>query len=325
MTIPTHWHPMYEHALDPKAPFRVFVSTSSFGKHDPEPLRLLRQHRVAYELNPFRRRLGSHEIVDFIRDVDGLIAGTEPLTRDVLAQAKRLKVISRCGTGLDNVDLEAAAELGIVVTNTPYAHIDAVAELTLGAILALIRNIPHADRDIRQGKWHKSMGQLLKGSNVGIVGLGNVGRRLAELLEPFEPRLTAYDPQPDTSFAVAHRIRMETLEDLLQCADIVTVHVPYSAATHRLLDRKRLALMKPGSYIVNTSRGGIIDEEALYDFLRQGWLEGAYIDTFVHEPYNGPLAQLHNTLLTPHIGSYAKESRIRMEIEAVENLLASVK
>lgn len=324
MPISTHLHPNVEHATDPKDSFRVFISTSSFGEHDPAPLQLLRQHRITYELNPHRRRLERHEIVEFIRNVEGLIAGTEPLDRKVLTQAKHLKVISRCGTGLDNVDLEAAEELGIVVTNTPTAHIDGVAELTLGAILALIRKMSYADRRIRQGEWSKSMGRLLKGSVVGIVGLGKVGRRMVELLQPFGVTIVAYDLLPDSDFASAHHIRIRPLDDVLRGADIVSVHVPYSAEVHHLLDRKRLALMKPGAFLINTSRGGIVDEEALYEFLDQGWLEGAYIDTFESEPYSGPLTRLPNTLLTPHIGSYAKESRVCMETEAVENLLAAV-
>lgn len=324
MATPTHLHPIVTRATDPKHSFRVFISTSTFGEHDPEPLQILRQHGITYEMNPYRRRLESHEVVEFIEHVEGLIAGTEPLDRKVLMQAKHLRVISRCGTGLDNVDLEAAQERGIVVTNTPTAHIDGVAELALGAILALIRKIPHADRRIRQGEWSKSMGQLLKGSTIGIVGLGKVGRRLVELLKPFGVTVIAFDPQPDFAFASTNHVRIRPLDDVLQGADIVTVHVPYSPEVHHLLDRKRLALMKPGAFLINTSRGGIVDEEALYEFLHQGWLEGAYIDTFESEPYSGPLTRLPNTILTPHIGSYAKESRIRMETEAVENLLAAL-
>lgn len=325
MTISVHSYHVSERAAERKHSFRVFISTSSFAEYDPEPLRLLHRHGIDYELNPYRRRLDSHELLEFIRDAEGLIAGTEPINREVLQQAKRLKVISRCGTGLDNVDLEAAKELNIVVTNTPTSHIDAVAELTLGAILALIRKIFYADRCIRQGEWHKPMGQLLKGSVVGIIGLGKVGRRLVELLTPFSTTVIAYDPHPDFAFASRHQIALCSLEDLLQHADIVTLHLPYSAEVHHLLDRRRLAHMKPGAFLVNTSRGGIIDEAALYDVLSEGRLAGAYIDTFETEPYSGPLTRLPHVLLTPHIGSYAKESRIRMEIEAVENLLAVLK
>lgn len=325
MAINMHSYRVSQRTAERKHAYRIFISTSSFAEHDPEPLRLLRQHGVHFELNPYRRRMNSHEIVDFIRDAEGLIAGTEPLDREVLLQAKRLKVISRCGTGLDNVDMEAARELGIVVTNTPTSHVDAVAELTLGAILALIRKISYADRCIRQGDWHKPMGQLLKGSVVGIIGLGKVGRRLVELLTPFHTTVIAYDSHPDYHFASRYQVEMYSLEDLLQYADIVSIHLPYSAEVHHLLNSQRIAQMKPGAFLINTSRGGIVDEAALYDSLNNGRLAGAYIDTFEKEPYHGPLTHLANVLLTPHIGSYAKESRIRMETEAVQNLLAVLK
>src|SRR5687768_6476674 len=169
----------------------VLISTSSFAQHSREPLAMLESWGAQYRLNSKGRKLTADEIVLMLEDVDGLVAGTEPLTRDVLLGAPRLKVISRCGTGLDNVDLVAAEELGIQVRNTPDAHVDAVAELTLAAMLAALRRIPEVDRSIRSGDWKKPMGRLLRNRTIGLIGLGRVGKRLIELLAPFQVKVLA--------------------------------------------------------------------------------------------------------------------------------------
>lgn len=300
---------------------KVFISTSSFGKVDKAPLSRLREQGFAVQLNPRGRTLSAPEIAAFLADVDGLIAGTEPLTRSVLSQAKRLRVISRCGTGLDNVDLDAAAELGITVVATTQAHVPAVAELTLAGMLALLRQIPQSDRAVRRGEWQKPMGELLQGRTVGIVGLGKVGKAVVRLLQPFGARVLAYDPYPDTAFAREHGVRYTTLVDLVREAEIVSLHLPYQPHLRHLLDRELLACMKPGAYLINTARGGLVDEEALYEFLASGRLAGAFLDTFETEPYRGPLTEAPNVILSPHVGAYAREARLAMENEAVENLL----
>ena len=301
---------------------RVFVSTSSFGKAGAKPLHMLQEQPIDLRLNPLGRTLTEEEAAAWLEDVDGLIAGTEPLTREVLRRANRLKVISRCGVGLDNVDLGAAAEFGIVVTSTTRAHVAAVAELTLGAMIALLRRIPQNDRAVRRGAWEKEAGELLQGRTVGLVGLGRVGKAVTQALAPFQVRVLACDPQADTVFAQAHGVEVTDLERLLQEAEIVSLHLPYHTGVHHLLDRDRLARMRPGAYLINTARGGLVDEEALCEALRAGRLAGAFIDTFEREPYRGPLAELPNVILSPHVGAYARESRLAMEIEAVENLLA---
>lgn len=302
-------------------PLRVFISTSSFGKVDTKPLELLRNENLVVQTNPFGRPLTIEEATELLRDVDGLIAGTEPLTREVLSAATRLKVISRCGVGLDNVDLKAAAELGITVTNTTRAHVAAVAELTIGAMIALLRHIPQNDRAVRQGTWSKEIGQLLQGRTIGIIGLGNVGKAVIRALRHFEASVLAYDTRPDTAFAEAHGVRLTPIDRLLQEAELVSLHLPYHPDIHHFLDRERLARMKPDAYLVNTSRGGLVDEGALYEALLTGRLAGAFVDTFEREPYRGPLTQLPNVILSPHVGAYAKESRLAMEMEAAQNLI----
>ena len=275
-----------------------------------------------YRLNAQGRKLTAEEIASLLGDVDGLVAGTEPLTREVLLRAPRLKVISRCGTGLDNVDLAAAEELGIQVRNTPDAHVDAVAELTLAAMLSALRKLPEADRSIRAGDWKKPMGRLLRGRTVGLVGLGRVGRRLIELLAPFQVDVLATDPNEDSDLAAPMGVQYVTLDELLEKSDIVSLHLPYSADVRHLINAERLGRMKSDAVLVNCARGGLVDEEALCAALREGRLGGAHLDTFESEPYAGPLCELTGLTLSSHIGSYAVEGRVQMERQAVENLIA---
>ncbi|MDH3254988.1 MAG: phosphoglycerate dehydrogenase [Acidobacteriota bacterium] len=300
---------------------RVLISTSSFGVVSREPLERLNEKAVEYRLNPHGRRLDKSETIHLLHGCDGLIAGTEVLDRDVLTGADALRIISRCGTGLENIDLGAADELGIAIRHTPDALADAVAELTLAGLLAVLRSIATADRDLRAGTWRKPMGRLLKGKTVGLVGLGRVGKVLVQLLAPFGGRLLATDPAPDLEFIAVHGIGMHDLDFLLEHSDIVSLHLPLTSGTRHLLDDRRLASMRSGAILINCSRGGLVDEQALYRRLEDGRIGGAYLDTFEEEPYSGPLRELPNVVLTPHIGSYASESRARMELEAVSNLL----
>ncbi len=300
----------------------VLISTSSFARHSRDPLDMLEAWGAQYRLNAQGRKLTAEEIASLLGDVDGLVAGTEPLTREVLLRAPRLKVISRCGTGLDNVDLAAAEELGIQVRNTPDAHVDAVAELTLAAMLSALRKLPEADRSIRAGDWKKPMGRLLRGRTVGLVGLGRVGRRLIELLAPFQVDVLATDPNEDSDLAASMGVQYVTLDELLEKSDIVSLHLPYSADVRHLINAERLGRMKSDAVLVTCARGGLVDEEALCAALREGRLGGAHLDTFESEPYAGPLCELTGLTLTSHIGSYAVEGRVQMERQAVENLIA---
>ena len=300
---------------------KVLITTSSFGKTGDRPVEMLVEAGIDYQLNPYGRKLKPEESLSLMSDIDGIIAGTERMDQEMLSQAARLKVISRVGTGLDSIDLAAAKELGIAVFNTPDAHVEAVAELTLAGILDVFRHVSQAGRSIREGSWRKPMGRLLHGKVVAIVGLGRIGKALVRLLHPFDVTLLAYDPFPDTAFADQYGIQYLPLETLLPSADVVTLHLPYSKDNYHLFDDRLLALMKPDSILVNCARGGLVDEAALLTQLQSGKLAGAYLDTFENEPYDGPLTTLENVLLTPHIGSYAAECRLRMETEAVENLL----
>lgn len=294
---------------------KICISTTSFAEYDNSYLEQCRKKGFEIILNPYGRKIREDELIVLAQDAQGLIAGTEPITEGVLLKLPNLKVISRCGTGLDNVDLDAADRLGIKVSNTPDAPTIAVAELTVGLILSLLRSICRLNKDTINGKWNKSMGNLLMGKKVGIVGFGRIGRKVAEILRPFNCEIAYADPFIDDGII---GLKSFTVKDLLGQSDIITIHVSDKDC---IIDKKELAMMKKGSWLINTSRGGVVNENALYESLKNGYLAGAAIDVFEREPYDGALRKLDNIILTPHVGSYAKEARIEMEKRAVENLL----
>lgn len=300
---------------------KILISSRSFGKIDSTPIQLLKNAGFETILNPYNRKLKEDELVELIKDAVGLIAGTEKITEKVLQNARYLKVISRYGVGLDSIDLEAAKNRGIVVCTTPDAPTQAVAELTLASILNLYRRIGEVDRNLRSNNWNPLMGRLLFNRTLGIIGLGRIGKQLVRLVQPFELKILAHELYPDKKFISSFGVKLASLEEVLSNSDIVSLHIPLTKETYHLIGKKELALMKPDAILVNTARGGLIDEEALIDALKKGIIGGAAIDTFENEPYTGPLKDFDNIILTPHIGSYAKETRIRMELETVNNLI----
>lgn len=294
---------------------KIVITTTSFGKYDNLPAELCKARRFEVILNPFGRKIKSDELVEIAKEAVGLIAGTEPITEAVLLKLPSLKVISRCGAGMDNIDLDAAKKLGIKVFNTPNAPTLAVAEMTVGLILNLLRKINQMDASIRDGRWEKQMGNLLSGKKIGVVGFGRIGRKVAGMLSFFGCEIMFADPFVEDGTLGFKKL---PLEELLSVADIVTLHVP---SGDRLIGAREIGLMKKSAWLINVSRGGVVDEEALYHALKEGHISGAALDVFEQEPYTGLLRELNNVILTPHIGSYAKESRIEMEMQAVENLL----
>ena len=301
----------------------ILITTSSFGKVDPDLIGLLESRGYRIALNPFGRKLSEGEVLELVVDHQpvGIIAGVEPLTGKVLALAEKLKVISRCGIGLDSVDLDAARELSITVTNTPDAPTVPVAELTLGMILSLLRRIHLSDSSIREGNWLRPTGNLLHKKTVGIIGCGRIGSYLARLLGPFECRVLGCDIVCGNDEC---NYEPESLDTIFTEADIITLHIPYTAENHHFVNAERINMMKNKCIIVNTARGGLIDEDALYEALKDSRLGGAALDSFEEEPYRGLLRTFDNVLMTAHIGSYAQEGRMMMESQAVENLIASL-
>lgn len=295
---------------------KIVITTSSFGKYDRSPLNELTNEQIKYKLNPYGRKLSSEEVIEIAKSADGVIAGTESLSDRVLKKLSKLKVISRCGVGLDNVDLVSAKELEIKVFATPDGPALAVAELIIGLMLNLLRKISIMDHKLRNGLWEKQMGNLLGGKKVAIIGFGRIGQKVAALLMPFGVDIAYHDIRSiDCSFPAKQKT------ELLSWADIITLHCSATSDNKPIIRKEELKLIKKGAWLINTSRGGLVDEKALYFSLKAGHLSGAALDVFEHEPYTGPLNELDNVILTPHIGSYARESRIQMELQAVRNLI----
>jgi D-3-phosphoglycerate dehydrogenase len=294
---------------------KIAITTTTFGEYDKEPLNLLNRNGFQVVPNPYGRKLKKDEVLALCKDAVGIIAGTEILDADIMETLVKLKVVSRCGTGIDNVALVDADRIGIKVYNTPDAPTSAVAELTVGLMINLLRKVSRMNKELKMGQWKKRMGNLLCEKRIGIKGFGRIGKKVAELLKPFGCEIAYADPFVEDGLLGLQRM---SLKDLLCWADIVTIHV---GVHEKLMGEKEFQCMKEGALIINTSRGGVVDEIILYEYLRNGHLSGAALDVFDVEPYTGPLRELDNVILTPHIGSYAKEARVEMERLAVENLL----
>lgn len=299
---------------------KILITTSSFNLDTPE-ISALEASGYEIMMNPYGRRLKEEEAADLLSntpDLIAMIAGVEPLTETVLASSQSLQIISRCGTGLDSVDLEAAKNKGIKVYNTPDAPTDAVAELTIGLILNCLRGTSIQDRGVRQGEWPRPMGSLFGESTLGLIGFGRIGRRVAEFARAFGANCLVFDPvKPD----LPQGAQLCSLEQLMSGSDIVSLHIPYTPENHHLINADLLGLMKSDAYLINTARGGLVDEAALYDALKAQKIAGAALDVFEDEPYSGPLKDLDIMVLSAHVGSYAKQARQRQETEAVQNLL----
>jgi len=297
---------------------KVLITTSSFSLGNFAQAKSLHDAGISIEVNPHGRRLSEDEVAELVAaDVIAILAGLEPLTDRVLSNAKSLRVIARCGTGLDSVDLQAASRLGIDVFNTPDAPTQAVAELTIAHMLNSLRHISTTDSNMRSGKWTPTMGSLLATKTVGLIGVGRIGSAVAKLAQAFGARVIGFDPVVNSH----NSVELLSLDEVLNQSDIVSLHVPINDQTHHIVNASAISRMKPGSIVVNVSRGGLIDESALHDALKSQHLSGAALDCFEDEPYSGPLLQIPGVHVTAHMGSYARETRDLMEVEASTNLV----
>lgn len=304
---------------------KVLTSPSSMGQCGSEPFDLLRENGYEVINNPYGRKLTEDEVIELAKDCDGIVAGVEPLTPRVMDALPGLKCISRVGVGMDNVDLEYAKQKGIIVVNTPDGPTRGVAELTLAMTLSLLRRIPQADAALHQRKWKKQIGNLFLNKKVGIIGLGRIGKSVAELFRGLKNPVIGYDPYANEAWAKENGVELASFDEVLKHADILTLHVPGNKDKSPVIGAAELAMMKDGAFLINIARGGVVDEAALYTALKDGKLAGAAIDVYTKEPYDGPLCDLDNIIMTPHLGSYAKEGKLQMEIDAVKNFIEALK
>ena len=302
---------------------KVLVALSTFGESGREPVELLRSSGHEFVTNPHGRRLTADEVIALGADCTGIVAGVEPYTSAVLAALPRLRCISRVGAGLDNIDLAAAESRGIAIRNTPDVVTDAVAELTLGMVLDLLKNLSRHTSEMRQRQWIKHTGRMLRGKTVGIIGLGRIGKRVAANFRALGAIVQGADPAADREWAAQTEVAVRTVDALLASSDIVCLHLSGSVEGFAL-GSGEIAGMKDGAILVNVARGKFVDEAALYEALSSGKLAGAALDVYPEEPYTGKLCSLDNVVLTPHVATLTAETRLAMELEAVENVLDSL-
>jgi D-3-phosphoglycerate dehydrogenase len=300
----------------------IFISTFPFGEQDETPIKLLNAAGIRYRINPLNRKLTENELMNYVGDATALIAGTETISLNVLKSAKNLKLISRVGVGLDSVDLLSARKRNIKVSYTPDAPAPAVAELTIAFIFNLLRSVHLANNQMHNGIWKRYFGKRISEITFGVIGYGRIGSLVVKKLVALGAKdiyvndinLIKVNPAPEI-------IKFVDKEVIFLKSDIVTLHVPLNAQTKNMINLKVIMSMKVGSALINTSRGGIVNEIDLAKALISGHLAGAAIDVFEVEPYHGELSGVENCVLTSHMGSMSEDCRARMEIEATEEVI----
>ena len=299
---------------------KALITTVPFSDKNKSPIELLEKAGIDYVINPIGRKLKEDELAEMVADFDVLIAGTEAITDKVMAQARNLKLISRVGVGLDSVDLLAAERRGILVSYTPDAPAPAVAELTLSFMFSLLRHTHMANTQMHRGEWNRYFGRRFSEVTIGVIGLGRIGGRVLNILSDLRhPRVLINDIDHNLMCNLdGDNFSAVEKEVIYREADLISLHVPLTGLTRDMVSYRELKQMKSDAMIINTSRGGIINEIDLARIMREGHLASAAIDVFEQEPYNGDLNKIERCLLTSHMGSMSIDCRSQMEIEATE-------
>jgi len=302
---------------------KVLLTSYPFCVKNQTPLNLAKKNKLQI-IGPAlkeKRKLTKSEILNYIESADAIIAGTEKYDAEILKAAKNLKIISRLGIGLDNIDFSETNLRNIAVAYTPDAPSNAVAELTIGLIICAARRILNVDIDLRNNNWNRFVGLDISEKKIGIIGLGRIGKLLVKLLKPFNCQIYVNDILPDKKFIANNNLIISSKTKIYKTCDIITLHIPLTNKTRNLITKKQLMQMKSNCILINTSRGGIINENDLYNHLTNHQDFFAAIDVFENEPYTGNLTKLRNIILTPHLGSCSEKSRYLMELGAVQNII----
>ena len=298
---------------------KVLITTVPFGDKNRIPLEMLEAAGIEYLINPLGRKLNEKELALMVSDFDVIIAGTEKITDDVMENGKNLKLISRVGIGLDSLDLLAAKRRGVKVSYTPDAPSPAIAEFTVGLMLTMLHSVHLSNFQMHVGHWNRYFGRRIPDVTIGVIGLGRIGKRVLNLLRSFgSPKLLLNDISPNLEIDREFKVEWVTKEEIYKQADVITFHLPLTKESKNMVRKEHLKMMKPDAILINTARGGIINEDDLYDVMNEGHLSGASIDVFVQEPYSGRLREIDRCILTAHMGSSSVDCRTRMEREATE-------
>ena len=299
---------------------KIKVTSGAFSKHPKLREALLTDFPDA-QFNELGRKFTKEELIDYVSDIDGLILGMEPCDDDVLAAGKGLKIVSKFGVGLDNLDVEACKKRGIAVGWTGGTNKRSVAEMDLCFMLALSRNLYPASMDLKAGTWNKNGGFQLSGRTVGVIGLGHTGSEIVGLLQPFDCRVLGNDIVDKSDFCREMGVQEAAKEEIYRDADIITLHTPLTDLTHHLINRETMSQMKPTAFVINTARGSIVNQADLKQALKDGTIAGAALDVYESEPpADRELLGLPNLFCTPHIGGNADEAVMAMGMSAIHHL-----
>ena len=296
---------------------KILISTRTFGRYSDDPINLLKENNFEV-IN-----VDEKNITDYIRNADAIIVGTTPITGEMLKKSK-IKIIAKHGVGVDNIDLQVATELGIPVTITLGANTPSVAELALTFILALSRNIVAAHCEVFQKQsWPNVVGMEIGGKALGLLGFGNIARQLSKMAMCLGMKVMAHDPFVSRDDIARTGVTPAEFDEIFEKADFVSVHVPLTSETRNLIGERELRSMKRTSFLINTARGHIVNEEALAKALKEKWIAGAALDVFANEPLNpeSPLFECQNIIVTPHIGAHTKEAIYRMNMMAAQTIV----
>jgi len=305
---------------------KVLIATRSFGSTSPKPGEILHKGGCDLVHADMSLEMTEERLIDLLKGVAAAIVGLVPMTAYVLEHAPDLKVVSAHGVGVDHIDLDAAARLGITIANCPGANAASVSDLTIGLMIAIARNIPGVERKLRQGGWGRHQGSELFQKTLGIIGLGHIGSGVAKRAMGFDMTVLVHDPYVHSVPKELPEIQLVSFENIIRLADFVSLHAPLNDDTRNIIGPAELAAMKPGAYLINTARGGLVDEQALFNALSTGKIAGAAFDCFVEEPLTGsPLLDLDNFVGTPHIGAHTQESIERVGVVAAQNVINSLK
>jgi D-3-phosphoglycerate dehydrogenase len=306
---------------------RILVTPTSFGKNDPTLISFLENQVGEVVYNKKGSPLTPDELAGLLENIDGCILGLDKIDRKAILSAKKLKVIARYGVGLDNVDFDSAKEAGITVTYTPGVNASSVADLTLALILLLCRPICWASDQTKKGGWPRTSGLGLEGKTVGLIGLGSIGKQVAKRLSGFGCRILGYDNVSISNWVDKPNLEIVDIETLITESNFISLHIPVTNHTENIVDATFLAKMRKGSFLINTSRGELIDEQALINALNEGKLAGAALDAFRAEPLekNHPLLKFPQVITTPHMGAHTDSSMNAMGWGSTLDCLAVLK
>jgi len=301
--------------------YRVLITSRSFSKTTDHALELLKKNnfQVVYQPGPFKEA----QLIDKVKDIDAMIVGADEVSEKVINGANKLKVISMHGSGVDRICLDAATKKKIIVTNVPGGNAEAVADLTWAFILSLARNIIEADQSVKRGEWRTFLGIDVFQKTLGIIGMGNIGKAVARRSKGFEMNILAYDIIKDKEFAQKLGVTYTSLDTLLKESDYITIHVPLTKETYELINAEKLKLMKETAFLINMSRGAIVNEEDLAKFVLEGKIAGAATDVFSIEPpaTDNPLLRTPGIITTPHMGARSYNALNHISLKAAQNVI----